>query len=190
MDPGNNHYFSWLKFQLEKRNLLDTFKGYTNHSNNEERLADVVETSLGALVIATRVPELEAMIQKLLPEGVTPEQVYHSLGASIRYFGGKYHEHKTPRKRSVQPPGDYSRWKVSFRFRYATPLWEHPLLKAEEEPSRTQAKARASPPVPVCTGEEQIKTLQCTGGFGASLLECTCSECMVVKLLLGRTNPR
>ncbi len=76
---------------------MDTFKGYTNHSNNEERLADVVETSLGALVIATRVPELEAMIQKLLPEGVTPEQVYHSLGASIRAFGGKCHGHKTPR---------------------------------------------------------------------------------------------
>ena len=27
-------------------------------------------------------------------------------------------------------------------------------------------------------------------GFGASLLDCTCSECMVVKLLLGRTNPQ
>ena len=139
-----------------ERNLLDTFKVYTNGSNNEERLADVVETSLGAFVIATRVPELEAIIQKLLREGVTPEQVYHSLGASIRAFGGKCHGHKTPRNRSVQPPGDYSRWKVSFRFRYATPLWEHPLLKAEEEPSRKQTKARASPPVPVCTGEEQI----------------------------------
>ena len=136
MDPGNNHYYGWLKTQLQKRDLWESFQVLMNGSDNEERLADIVETSLGALVIATRVPELEKVIQSLLPEGVTPEKIYHSLSGSIRAFNGQCHGHKTRRKRLVPPPGDYSQWSVTFRTPYATPLWEHPLLKMNERPSR------------------------------------------------------
>jgi hypothetical protein len=60
----------------------------------------------------------------------------------------------------------------------------------EERPSRRQEKAKASTSAPVSTGEEQIQTLQCTGAFGAALIHCSCSGCMVVKLLLARTNPQ
>ena len=59
----------------KERDLWESFQVLMNGSDNEERLADIVETSLGALVIATRVPELEKVIQSLLPEGVTPEDL-------------------------------------------------------------------------------------------------------------------
>ncbi len=88
MDPGNNHYYSWLKMQMTKRSLWETFRAMLNDSDNEERVADVVEGALGTLVIALRVPELEALIVSILPEGVTTERIFHSVGASIRAFRG------------------------------------------------------------------------------------------------------
>ena len=65
-----------------------------------------------------------------------------------------------------------------------------PASQKGREAVKKTRKTQASTSVPVSTGEEQIETLQCTGAFGASLIDCSCSGCMVVKLLLARTNPQ
>ena len=89
MDPGNLHYFSWWKVNLEERNALPEFEKLINWSTNMELWGDVVEACTGIFFVAERVPELQKFLDcDFLPEGVSSWMILHSLSDSIRNFVG------------------------------------------------------------------------------------------------------
>jgi hypothetical protein len=79
LDPGNRHYYSWWRTNLENRGDFAEFHTLVNGGLNMEMWADIIEAALGILIIADRVPELNAYLTKqFLPEGVNGWQILHS----------------------------------------------------------------------------------------------------------------
>ena len=160
-DPTKSHYYSWLKNQLTKRGGWEAYKTHMQGSENEELYADKVEAALGALIVAERVLELAALLSELLPEGVTSDMIFHSLGNSIRSFKGGERGGRKRRRRSTFPNKEELRAEVKFNFRYNTPFWETPPTNLPKKlKQQANEPARAVEVTPVLTGEEHSSVHQ------------------------------
>jgi hypothetical protein len=185
LDPCNRHYYSWWRTNLEGRGDLQEFLTLVNLGQNMEMWGDIVEAALGILIIADRVPELEAYLTKqFLPEGVEGWQVLHSLSDSIRNFQGWRDGSISKRKKKTCPPPiPNTRWTVTFNPRYSTPTWE--FLKPSGE--RTEPLTRRPD---LSLGTEPLSTILCVAGLGAQLINCRCPPCVVLRRLMAMNNPQ
>ena len=68
MDMGNAFYYKWLLINSEKMALTQRFKELVNHNTREELWADKVEASLGTLLVAEKIKDLDDALEFFLPE--------------------------------------------------------------------------------------------------------------------------
>ena len=99
----------------------------TNHSQNMEKIADVVEASLSVAIVAARVKELSEYLAEILPAGCSISSLYHSMCQSIRQHnqggGGSTNRARksaTRFGRSVR----HECLSLTFLNRYHTGVWE------------------------------------------------------------------
>ena len=184
LDPCNRHYYSWWRTNLESRDELNEFLILVKYGQNMEMWGDIVEAALGILIIANRVPELEAYLTKqFLPEGVQEWQILHSLSDSIRNFQGWKEGAISKRKKKTNPSQvQNTRWTVTFNPRYSTPIWEFQRLSEE----RTEPLTRRPDGD---TGTELLSTILCVAGHGAQLIKCCCQSCAIIRKLVAMSNP-
>ena len=183
MDPGNGHYFSWLKTNLEMKKDYAEFVTLSNGGQNVETWADVVEAALGIFIIAERVPELNAyLLKEFLPDGVDGWQILHSLSDSIRNFRGWREGSRSKRKKKPDPPRvKNTKWTVTFDPRFSTPVWE--FLRPPDDVKKLTRKPRGE-------AESDYDNLLCVAGHGVQLWRCRCQPCLVVRRLIAQSNPQ
>ncbi len=86
-DATNKLYFDWAQRPLMSIKLWGIFQELMAMSHNTERIADVVETALGVLLLAERVGVLRATLDKMLSP-IRTEALYRSLRISIHSHVG------------------------------------------------------------------------------------------------------
>ncbi len=91
-DPGNALYYNWfisltahaLTFGKTGERWAALLTASTNHSKKLEKIADVVEASLGVASVAARVKELNEFLAEILPAGCSISSLYHPMSQNIR----------------------------------------------------------------------------------------------------------
>jgi hypothetical protein len=84
----NRVYYDWAKRHLSSIDLWAKFQAVLDGSDNTERIADVVETALGLLIIAERVAELKSVLDKLLRPHTNTAALFQSLCVSLHSHTG------------------------------------------------------------------------------------------------------
>jgi hypothetical protein len=182
LDPTNSHCYSWWRTNLEDRNDIAKSLRLIYYNVNEGRWGDVVEAALGVLIIAERVPELEAYLALMFPSETRSWIILNSLSDSIRKFTGYLPGSKTKRKKESWPVINNFNWTVTFDEFYRTPDWEHQGQWARDAEVLTR---RPDPSL----GLEQLDKLLCVSNHGSPFIHCNCKLCIIMRKILSRTNP-
>ena len=134
-DPGNALYYNWVRslrayaltFGMTGKMLAAMFARSINHSQNMEKVADVVEASLGVAIVALRIKELNEYLTEILPVGCSISSLYHSMCHSIRHHnqgGGGSSSQRKKKGAGLSPQLRLECLSLTFLSRYYTGVWE------------------------------------------------------------------